>query len=114
MESVVILKSKNILRNNWAILFVIFGSMLALSGYQMHQEYINPSFEEKNITASSYTQYGTYFYSTMVSEPNSLYLTGTVLDMNESVYYFTVSPLSLIHISEPTRLLSISYAVFCL
>ena len=25
-----------------------------------------------------------------------------------------VAPLSLIHISEPTRLLSISYAVFCL
>ena len=93
MESVAILKSKNILRNNWAILIVIFGSTLALSGYQMHQEYINPSFEEKNITASSYTQYGTYFYSTMVSEPNSLYLTGTVLDMNESVYYFTVSPI---------------------
>src|SRR5450759_5306263 len=102
MESVAILKSKNILRNNWAILIVIFGSTFALSGYQMHQEYINPSFEEKNITASSYTQYGTYFYSTMVSEPNSLYLTGTVLDMN------------LIHISEPTRLGMISYAVFCL
>src|SRR5674536_290930 len=93
MENVAILKSKNILRKNWAILIVIFGSMLALSGYQMHQEYINPSFEEKNIIASSYTQYGTYFYSTMVSKPKPLYLTETVLDMNESVYYFTVSPI---------------------
>ena len=27
---------------------------------------------------------------------------------------YTVQTLSLIHISEPTRLLSISYAVFCL
>src|SRR5665254_11541 len=28
--------------------------------------------------------------------------------------YYSPWPLSLIHISEPTRLLSISYAVFCL
>jgi len=33
------------------------------------------------------------FIPQWVSEPNSLYLTGTVLDVNESVYYFTVSPI---------------------
>src|SRR5678816_3746245 len=33
-----------------------------------------------------------------------------VTEMRENTYY----ALSLIHISEPTRLLSISYAVFCL
>jgi Family of unknown function (DUF5305) len=91
MENVAILKSKNVLRNNWAILFIIFGSMLAFSSYQMYQGYINPSFEEKNITVSSYTQYGTYSYSTIVSEPNPLYLTGTTLGMNESAYYFVAS-----------------------
>ena len=31
-----------------------------------------------------------------------------------SAWAYTVQGLSLIHISEPTRLLSISYAVFCL
>src|SRR5678815_5981934 len=29
-------------------------------------------------------------------------------------FYYALNSLSLIHISEPTRLLSISYAVFCL
>src|SRR5678816_3382431 len=35
------------------------------------------------------------------------------LDTNQRIYA-NVTLLSLIHISEPTRLLSISYAVFCL
>src|SRR5678815_893665 len=34
--------------------------------------------------------------------------------LSEKFPHFTFSSLSLIHISEPTRLLSISYAVFCL
>src|SRR5674536_211347 len=38
----------------------------------------------------------------------------TVQRRKESVAPSTRRPLSLIHISEPTRLLSISYAVFCL
>ena len=33
---------------------------------------------------------------------------------NDTAYGLSGSILSLIHISEPTRLLSISYAVFCL
>eukprot|EP00658_Telonema_sp_P-2_P037398 TRINITY_DN26904_c0_g1_i1.p1 TRINITY_DN26904_c0_g1~~TRINITY_DN26904_c0_g1_i1.p1 ORF type:complete len:104 (-),score=34.94 TRINITY_DN26904_c0_g1_i1:105-416(-) len=36
------------------------------------------------------------------------------LGTTSNVSGFSASPLSLIHISEPTRLLSISYAVFCL
>src|SRR5678815_6196419 len=35
-------------------------------------------------------------------------------DYFEQLYAWAVQLLSLIHISEPTRLLSISYAVFCL
>ena len=36
------------------------------------------------------------------------------LDTDENVKYKIVGKLSLIHISEPTRHASISYAVFCL
>ena len=49
--------------------------------------------------------------------PDSTTLTSAaLLDVDgESVdYSYNVYELSLIHISEPTRLLSISYAVFCL
>ena len=34
--------------------------------------------------------------------------------VQQKIYRFNDLELSLIHISEPTRLLSISYAVFCL
>src|SRR5678815_3842520 len=37
-----------------------------------------------------------------------------ICDKDDKVIYAVPSWLSLIHISEPTRLLSISYAVFCL
>ena len=93
MENVAILKFKNILRNYWVIFLVIFASMLAFSSYQVYQAYVNPSFEEKNITVSSYTQNGIYSYSTVVSEPNPLYQTWTTLGMNESAYYFAASPI---------------------
>src|SRR5678816_1328219 len=39
---------------------------------------------------------------------------GCILSESRRAQRRTVSDLSLIHISEPTRLLSISYAVFCL
>jgi len=94
MENVAILKFKNILRNYWVIFLIIFASMLALSCYQVYQAYITPSFEEKNITVSSYTQNGTYSYSTVVSEPNPLYPTWITLGMNESEYYFAASPIA--------------------
>ena len=41
-------------------------------------------------------------------------ITGLLIGSYLSIVTGQVSTLSLIHISEPTRLLSISYAVFCL
>src|SRR5678816_4733143 len=44
-----------------------------------------------------------------------LYLAGSVHALGADAYPLSAAyELSLIHISEPTRLLSISYAVFCL
>src|SRR5678815_4632292 len=48
---------------------------------------------------------------TVTTDGNYLLLNGK---QEESLSTIGVSILSLIHISEPTRLLSISYAVFCL
>jgi hypothetical protein len=92
MENLAVLKLKNILRKNWIIFFAIFGLLFLFSNYQIYLKYVNPSFEDKNITVSSYTQYGNYSYSTKVSAQNPIYLTGTILDMNESAYYFVTSP----------------------
>ena len=41
-------------------------------------------------------------------------VSGGFMTGDSSIYLYTGIELSLIHISEPTRLLSISYAVFCL
>lgn len=92
MENLLILKLKNIIRNNWVILFAIFGLLFTFSSYQIYLKYTNPSFENKDIIVSSYTQYGNYSYSTMVSRQSPLYSEGTILDMNESAYYFAMSP----------------------
>ena len=93
MESLTILKLKNTLRKNWIIFFAIFGLLFTFSTYHIYFKYVNPSFEEKNITVSSYTQYGNYSYFTKISGQNPLYSTGTILDMNGSVYYFATSPI---------------------
>lgn len=92
MENLIVLKLKNITRNNWILLLAIFGLLFAFSSYQIYLKYANPSFENQNITVSSYTEYGNYSYSTLVSKQNPLYLSGTILDMNESAYYFATSP----------------------
>ena len=47
-----------------------------------------------------------------VASPQTYYLVPAMRDVSEQSLQF--QELSLIHISEPTRLLSISYAVFCL
>ena len=92
MENLIILKLKDIIRNNWIIFLLIFGLLLIYSSYQIYLKYSSPSFEDKNITVSSYTEYGNYSYSTLVSKQNPLYSSGTILDMNESAYYFATSP----------------------
>jgi len=88
-----ILKLKNTLRKNWIIFFAIFVLLFTFFSYQIYFRYVNPSFENKNITVSSYTQYGNYSYFTKISGQNPIYLTGTILGMNESVYYFATSPI---------------------
>jgi hypothetical protein len=93
MESLAVLQLKNILRKNWIIFLAVFGLLFTFSSYQIYLKYVNPSFENKNITVSSYTQYGNYSYFTEVSKQNPIYLTGTILDMNESAYYFVTSPI---------------------
>lgn len=92
MENLIILKLKDMIRNNWIIFLLIFGLLLIYSSYQIYLKYSSPSFEDKNITVSSYTEYGNYSYSTLVSKQNPLYSSGTILDMNESAYYFATSP----------------------
>jgi hypothetical protein len=93
VESLATLRLKDIVRKYWIILFVAWGILFTFSSYQINLSYTNPSFEDKNITVSSYTQYGTYSYSTIASKQSPLYLKGTVLDMNESAYYFATSPI---------------------
>lgn len=93
MENLMILKLKNTLRKNWIIFFAIFVLLFTFFSYQIYFRYVNPSFENKNITVSSYTQYGNYSYFTKISGQNPIYLTGTILGMNESVYYFATSPI---------------------
>jgi len=93
VENLSTLKLKNIIRKYWIPLLVVFGLLLTFSSYQIYLKYTNPSFEDKNLTASSYTQYGAYSYSTIVSKQSTLYSKGTVLDMNESAYYFATSPI---------------------
>ena len=93
MENLTTLKLKSIGRKHWIILFVTLGILFTFSSYQIYIKYTNPSFEDKNIIVSSYTQHGTYLYSTIVSKQSPLYLKGTVLDMNESAYYFVTSPI---------------------
>src|SRR5678816_4805730 len=48
-------------------------------------------------------------YRVFVDPFSAQYINGVIID-----YVSSMQGLSLIHISEPTRLLSISYAVFCL
>ena len=49
-----------------------------------------------------------------VSRPCNQLRTGHLLGYRFAIFIADVLPLSLIHISEPTRLLRLSYAVFCL
>src|SRR5678815_1582770 len=52
-------------------------------------------------------------YTIEIPSNNSIPFLDTLITWNNNHLQFTIY-LSLIHISEPTRLLSISYAVFCL
>eukprot|EP00658_Telonema_sp_P-2_P035684 TRINITY_DN25911_c0_g1_i2.p1 TRINITY_DN25911_c0_g1~~TRINITY_DN25911_c0_g1_i2.p1 ORF type:complete len:113 (+),score=33.37 TRINITY_DN25911_c0_g1_i2:176-514(+) len=62
------------------------------------------------VLCDSGVKYLSKVYNDEFLEANDITIKGTAnSDSNSSV-----SSLSLIHISEPTRLLSISYAVFCL
>src|SRR5678816_860742 len=54
---------------------------------------------------------GLSIYATFLSSNTFLGVPGKAFGSNWNAFVFS---LSLIHISEPTRLLSISYAVFCL
>jgi len=87
---VIFLKLKNFLVDNAKIFSIVFLLIMLFSGLWMYKEYTGGSYEEKQIP--SYTQYANYTYTTAVTQPNPLYPQGTILEMGQPAYFFSVSP----------------------
>ena len=71
------------------------------------------AFQENQLAWKGRELYRLYWAEVVSVSPFVVNIGGKTMELSPQSYAW-INPPSLLHISEPTRLLSISYAVFCL